>query len=170
MHRLLSLLCFFVATVSYAQPPAMELTSHGFDPIEVTMPTIANEKFIELSKSWAASLNRNTKGYDASNVTANSIVISAYKKDAFFIRNKGEAFNYAITYSMKLSFHGTYYSLHFVIDDIYTEQDVLVKYKIPDYFTPEGDIKDDYKEMKPSLEKTVNDLALSYHNFIVNYR
>lgn len=170
MCRLFTLLCFFIFSAVNAQPPALELTPQGFDAIEVNIPTTPNDKLIELSRAWAANLSRNNKSYDVSNVTGNSMVITAYRKNAFFIRNKGESFNYAITYSMKLSFHENYYTMHFIIDDIYTEQDVLVKNKIPDYFTSDGDIKDDYKDMEPSLERTVNDLTLSYHNFIVNYR
>lgn len=170
MRRLLTLLCFFIFSAVNAQPPAIELTPQGFDAIEINIPATPNDKLIELSRAWATNLNRNNKGYDVSGVSNSGMVISAYRKNAFFIRNKGESFNYAINYSIKLSFHNTYYTLHFVINDIYTDEDVLVKNKIPDYFTSDGDIKDDYKDMEPSLERTVNDLVLSYHNFIVNYR
>lgn len=170
MHRLSSLLCFFMVALAYAQPPEMELTPRGFDPVEATIPSTASEKLIELSKAWASSMNRNTKGYDASNVTVNSMVITAFKKNAFFIRSKGESFNYNINYSIKLSFHGNYYTLHFVVNDIYTDQDTLVRYKIPDYFDADGNLKDGYDNLKPSLERTVNELIQSYHNYIVNYR
>jgi len=170
MFRLSSLLCFFIVAITYAQPPVMELTPHGFDPVEVAIPTTSNEKLIELSKAWAASVNNKLKGYDASNVTSNSMVISAFRRNAFFIRNNGESFNYNITYSIKLSFHGNYYTLHFVVDDIYTDDDTLIKYKIPDYFDTDGDIKEGYENMKPSLERSANDLIQSYHNYIVNYR
>lgn len=170
MPKLLTLLCFFAIVTAKAQPPVLEVTQRGFDPVEIQIPSTSNAKLRELSKNWASNLNRLKKGYDASDVTDNSMVLSAYKKNAFFIRNNGDSFNYAIEYSMKLSFHDTYYTMHFVVDNIYTEQDVLVKYKLPDYFEPDGDLKDGYDELKPSLEKTVNDLALSYYNFIVNYR
>ncbi|MHA3786762.1 hypothetical protein ACX0HA_01025 [Flavobacterium hauense] len=170
MFRLSSLLCFFIVAITYAQPPAMELTPHGFDPVEVTIQNTSNEKLIELSKAWAASVNIKLKGYDASNVTSNSMVISAFRRNAFFIRNNGESFNYNITYSIKLSFHGNYYTLHFLVDDIYTDDDTLIKYKIPDYFDTDGDIKEGYENMKPSLERSANDLIQSYHNYIVNYR
>lgn len=170
MHRLMTLLCFMVFAIANAQPPALELTPAGFEPIQADIPSIPNEKMLELSKNWAASLNRLKKGYDATGVTPASMVISAFKKNAFLVRNKGETFQYTINYSMKLSFHTTYYTMHFIVNDIYTDDDVLVKYKLPDYFDTDGDLKDGYDELKPSLEKSVNELALSYHNFIVNYR
>ncbi|PZR21506.1 MAG: hypothetical protein DI539_07815 [Flavobacterium psychrophilum] len=170
MQKILTLLCFFIASIGYSQAPALELTSKGFDPVEGSIPTTASEKLIELSKMWAADTNLRIKGYDASNVTSNSMVITAFRKNAFFLRNKGETFNYNINYSMKLSFHGNYYTLHFVVNDIYTDDDVIVKYKLPDYFDADGDLKDGYDTLKPSLERSVNDLVTSYHNFLVNYR
>ncbi|MFD2603271.1 hypothetical protein [Flavobacterium suzhouense] len=170
MQKLFCLLCFFIIFTGHAQAPVLELTPKGFDAVEGTIPTTANEKLIELSKMWAAETNLRIKGYDASNVTSNSMVISAFKKNAFFLRNKGETFNYNIAYSMKLSFHGNYYSLHFVVNDIYTANDVIVKYKLPDYFDNDGDLKDGYDTLKPSLERSVNEIVRSYHNFLVNYR
>lgn len=170
MHKLLTLLCFFAFAIAKAQAPILELTPKGFDIVEATIPDIPNDKAIELSKAWASDTNRMKKGYDASQVTPNSMVISAFKKNAFFIRNKGETFNYTIQYSMKLSFQTNSYTLHFVVNDIYTDDDVLVKYKLPDYFTAEGDLKDGYETIKPSLERTVNDIVTSYHNFLMNYR
>jgi hypothetical protein len=78
MRRCLLILCLFIAGTAIAQPQ-MVLMPYGFDPVEVQIPAISQEKFIELSKSWAAEFNRNQKGYDVSDVTSNSLTISAYK-------------------------------------------------------------------------------------------
>jgi len=170
MHKLLSLLCFFVLTFAHAQPPALELTPRGFEPVQVTIPATPNEKLIEISRAWAAGMKRNNKGVDVTDVNENAMTISAFKKNAFFIRNKGEMFEYTIRYSMKLNFYNTYYTMQFIVSDIYTDVDVLVKYKLPDYFNAEGNLKEGYADLKPSLERTVNELSASYYEFIVNYR
>lgn len=169
MRKSLLILCLFIAGVAIAQPQ-MVLMPYGFDPVEVQIPSIAPEKFIELSKSWAAEFNRNQKGYDASDVTSNSLTISAYKKNAFFYRNLGDTFQYTIRYTMKLTVYDTYYKLAFTITDIYADDNVLINYKIPDYFTSSGQLKDGYSDIKPSLEKTVNYIVASHYNAIANYR
>jgi hypothetical protein len=170
MRRLLTLLCFFIIIPAIAQP-RLELTPQGFEPVQADIPATSNEKLLEISKAWAASYNRtNKKGYDVYDVQQNAMSISALKKNAFFIRNKGETFSYTIRYDIKLTFYGDYYTLKFTVSDIYTDYDNLVEYKLPDYFTSEGELKDGYENLKPSLEKTVNEMVTSYHNYIINFR
>jgi hypothetical protein len=45
-------------------------------------------------------------------------------------------------------------------------QQCLTKTTIPDFFTPEGLLKQDYKDVKPTLEATVDRMIQSYVNFI----
>lgn len=169
MQKLLPILFLFIAGIAIAQPQ-MVLMPYGFDPVEVQIPSISQEKFIELSKSWAAEFNRGQKGYDVSDVTSNSLTITAYKRNAFFYRNLGETFQYTIRYSMKLSSYDTYYKLVFTVTDIYANDDVLINYKIPDYFSSSGQLKDGYSDIKPSLEKTVNYIAASHYSAIASFK
>ena len=169
MPKFLTLLCCFIAIVAKAQPQ-LELTTGTFAPVEVTIPSTPNEKLIETSKSWANEFNKRQKGADVSDITANSMTISAYKKNAFFIRNKGETFQYAIQYTIKLKFNVNSYTLQFNVTDIYTDQDRLVEYKLPNYYTSDGEFKDGYSTIKPSLERTVNDIVTSHYNFLLNFR
>lgn len=171
MARLLFLLCLFAIIPANAQPPVLELTSHGFEPVTATIPATPNDKLIEISRAWAAEANRRQKrGYDITEVTDSSMTISAFRKNAFFFRNNGEMFEYTIRYSMILNFSTSNYTLKFIVSDIYTSDDVLVKYKLPDYFASNGNLKEGYDDLKPSLERTVNELVTSYHDFIVNFR
>ena len=165
-----TLLLLLLTSCVWAQP-SLELTPKGFEPVEVAIPALPNEKLIELTKSWAAEVNRKLKAkYDITEVTESGITITGYKKNAFLIRNKGETFDYAIGYSMKVSFSRNSYTLRFTVNAIYTNQDRLVQYKIPDYFNSAGELKEGYDQLKPTLEKTVNDLAVSHYNFIMNFR
>jgi hypothetical protein len=168
MRRFL-LSCLFVTGIAVAQPK-MELLSGSFPPVQAAIPQTRPEKLIEISRAWAGEFNRRQKGYDVSDVTANSLTISAFKKNAFFYRNNGEMFDYAIRYTMKITFYPDYYTLLFTVTDIYADGDSLVDYKLPDYFTSSGKIKEGYTDLEPSLEKTVNDITSSYYNFILNYR
>jgi len=169
MPKLFSLLCLFTCIAVYAQPMA-ELTPRGFEPLESAIPSMPAEKFIELSKSWATEFNRKQKGADVSNVTTNGMTITAFKKNAFFFRNKGEMFEYTIQYSMKLTFSNKSYTVKFTVNDIYADDDTLVQYKLPDYFDSSGELKEGYADLKPSLERTVNGIFASHYNFIVNFK
>ncbi|AWH86712.1 hypothetical protein HYN59_17075 [Flavobacterium album] len=167
MYKLLFLL---ISVTALAQPPKMELQPYGFDPIEVTIPATPNDKLIEVTKAWVQDYNRREKGADITNVTGNSITVSAFKKNGFFYRNRGEAFEHKIRYTLKITFQENRYTLAFNVEDIYADGESLAKYKIPDYFNSSGNLKDGYTDLKPSLERTVNDIVNSHYNFILNFR
>jgi hypothetical protein len=157
-----------------AQPPRMELTPNGFDPIEVTIPSTPNEKLIEVTKAWAAEYNKvgrlGDRGYDAIDVTANSITISAFKKNAFYYRERGESFEHKINYSMKITFNQSSYTVAFKVNRIYGDSDVELEYNIPNYFTSAGKLKEGYTGLEESLEVTVNTIVTDHYNFIKNYK
>jgi len=173
MLKLYAFLLLFT-TLAMAQPPKLELTPRGFEPIEVSIPATQNEKLIEVTKAWALEYNnrglKEDRGYDASDVTENSITISAFKKNAFYYRERGEAFEHRIRYSMKITFSQNRYTLAFTVNDIYGDSNSLLEYKLPDYFTSEGKLKEGYTGLDTSLEETVNNIVKSHYNFILNFR
>lgn len=57
------------------------------------------------------------------------------------------------------------YTLTFIVKEIYIDN-VLLKTTVADFFTSEGKLKEDYKDVKPSLESTANRIIKSYINFI----
>lgn len=168
MKTVLCIVSFFIAVTAFAQPPKVELSPSGFPRVDVSIPDTKNEKLIELSKSWALETYKRG-GYDVTDVTENSMVISAIEKRAFFYRNKGEGYDHDINFEMRLSFYGNRYSVQLFVKQIFADG-VKIEYTIPDYFTSEGKLKEGYNDVKPSLENTANRILKSHYNFITNYR
>lgn len=152
----------FLAASAIAQPK-LELTPQGFLPIEITRPNKTNEKLVELSQSWAAQYNK--EGYDVYDATENSLSIDGVRENAFFYRNVGEAFYHKITYTLKITFGEKTCTMAFSVKEIYARK-ILLETTIADYFTPDGKLKEDMDEVKPSLESTANKIIKSYVNFI----
>lgn len=169
MLRLLYL--FLLLPVVTLAQPSLELGPSGFAQITVSIPATPNDKLIELTGSWAQEYNRgNSRGYDITDVTDTTITITSYKKNAFYYRDRGESFNHSIGYTTKLNFKEGNYTVAFSVNDIYVDNDKLLDYKIPDYFTAEGRLKDGYTGLDTSLEKNVNEIVLSHYNFLLNFR
>jgi hypothetical protein len=156
---------FLLLTISLSAQPVLEMTPQGFAPVTLSSPSKPLQKLIEAATAWAPYYNK--KGYDIYDVTANSITIDAWKDNAYFYRNLGERYDYNILYSLKVVFNadGTY-TLTFSVKDIYAKE-VLVQTTIADFFTPEGKLKEDFLEVKPSLENTANKIVKSFADFIV---
>lgn len=165
MKKLLPILSFFCLFHGFAQTE-MELTPQGFATVTIPKPEKTPEKLIEHSKNWAAYYNRNNENvYDVYSVTENALSIDTFKDNAYFYRNRGEAFQHKIKYTLKIEFVENTCQITFVVKEIYVKN-ILIKTTVADFFTAEGRLKDDFKEAKPSLEKTANAIVQSFLNYI----
>lgn len=161
--KLLSIL-FVLFSLPVLAQPELEMTPRGFAPITLPAPDKPLEKLIEAATAWAPFYNK--KGHDVYDVTANSITIDARKENAYFYRNLGERYDYHIVYSLKVVFNtNRTYTLTFAVKEIYAKE-VPVQTTVADFFTPEGKLKEDYLEVKPSLELTANKIVKSFASFI----
>lgn len=162
---------FFLCSCNFIQAqPKAQLTPDGFAPLTFSMPVISGEKFIELTKHWAVSFNRNNEGGETTEISGNSVTVHGYRKNAFFYRNKGESFYYKIGYSIRFDFSENNYIASFIVKDIYTDRDVLIQSMLNDYYTSEGILKEGFEDVKISIEATVNKILQSHYNFIINYK
>lgn len=142
------------------------MTPRGFEPIAFTTPNKTNDKLIDAAKNWADYYNK--KGYDVYDVTENSLSIDAWKDNAYFYRNLGERYNYNIKYTLKVLFNtDRTCTLTFFVKEVYAKT-VLTKTTVADFFTPDGKLKEDFEEVKPSLENTANRIVKSFSEFIAN--
>lgn len=163
MKRFLTILLLFTAIQSWSQN-VMEMTPNGFLPLSFKTPAKPLEKLIELSKSWAPFYNKD--GYDVSEVTENSITVTALKLTACYYYNLGVRYDYNIRYTLKIVFNkDKTYTLTFNPKEFYANE-VLTKTTISDFFLPDGRFKDDFKDVKPSLEITAERIVKSYIGYI----
>ncbi|WP_445452586.1 hypothetical protein [Flavobacterium sp. 25HG05S-40] len=163
MKHLLNLTLLFWITLTTAQFK-MELTPQGFPSMEIKTPNKTLDKLMEASKAWAPYYNK--KGADVFNVTEKSLTIEARNESAYYYYNVGVKYYCDIVYSLKITFQDDKtYTLLFAVKEIYAEN-VLKKTTVTDFFSPEGKLKDDFTDAKPSLEKTASNIVNSFINFI----
>ncbi len=159
MKNIITLFLICISTVIYAQPPLV-MDQNGFAPVRFNVPDVQLKTLMDNTKSWSYSVNK--KGADFSEETDHSIVVSAFEENAFFIRNRGEEYVFRIKYAMSINFDKGQCTVFFTVKEIY-DGTQLTKSTISDYFTSEGKLKEDYRDAKPSLEKTANDLLGSLY-------
>src|SRR6218665_885437 len=165
MKNVALLFLFFYSAIALAQPK-MEMTPKGFPAVEIPTPNKPNEKLIEAAKSWAATFNKN--GYDVYDVIQNSLKIDGLRKNAYFYRSLGETYTYNIKYTLEVVFKtDRSYILTFSMKEAYAKE-VLVKTTIADFYTPDGKLKEDFVDVKPSLESTADKIVKSFSEFIAN--
>lgn len=167
MMKLLPALALLFTLSITAQPAPANVSQRGVEAFTATMPAMQPGRFTELTKAWA---NAYTGGsYDATSVTGSSITISAVKRNAFRYRNTSETVENKISYSLVMEFTSNSYTLKFLVEDIYGDNDVLLKYRLPDFYKSNGELKDGYDGLEKSLEATINDIVQSHYDYLVNY-
>ena len=164
MKRFLHYFLIFSAFSTYAQI-MVEVTPNGINPnqIQETIPPMTDERFMELSQMWIAEFSRGES--NITEVTANSLTIDAMRDNAFLYRNKGETFLHNIKYQLKISKNGDTYTSSIKILEIYARK-VLLESTIADYFLPNGNLKEGFEEVKPSLERSLNIILNSYDRYL----
>ncbi len=166
MKTLLSLFIFLFSTSVHAQ---LTLSPSGFNSVTVEKPNKTDDKFIELSRSWAAMYNQDINyPYEIANVTANSFDIDGQQPNAFYYRNRGEAFYHRVKYSMHIELKDKTYTIKYVAKEIYTSN-VLTEMTTSSIFAPDGRLKEEYLDVKPSFEKSVNSIVKSFVDYMATY-
>lgn len=164
MKHFIKITLLFWIVASSAQVK-LEMTPKGFLPLEMDMPNQPIHQLIEQSKEWARYYNQ--KGADVFDVTENSLTIEARYENAYYYWNLAVKYNFDIKYSLKIVFgENQKYTLTLIVKEIYTDK-VLLKTTVADFFTSEGKLKEDFKDVKTSLEKTANRIVNSYITFII---
>ena len=162
MKKIFLLLFLLAGAFAWSQAK-VELTPAGFAAVEIPRPGKPMEDLMALADDWGYFYNK--KGHDTYDVTANSLTIDAMRKNAFYFMNVGQQIVFKIKYSLKVEFLDNKCVLKFTVKEIYNN-DKLIQSTIADYFTSDGKLKDDYEEVKPSLEKTANDILQSFTDYI----
>lgn len=162
MKGFFTILALFLIVAGYSQAK-LELMPAGFEAFEFDRQGRTNEEIIDASKIWASEYRHEQPS--VFEVTTNSLKISAQRNNAFFYRNVGEEFYCEIKYIMAVSFTETRVRITFTVTDIY-ERNVRKELQLSDYFTSDGKIKSDFRDVKPSLERTVSNIINSYISYI----
>src|SRR5690606_16796117 len=155
MLRIIPIYFLLVSTSLLAQQE-LSLSPSGYGSVTVPKPMKTTEKIIETAKSWVANYNQTIDHpYEVYDITSDGFKIDGHKPNAFYYRNRGEAFYHRVKYTLDVQLSETTYSIRVSIPEIYTS-DVLTELRIADFFAPDGRVKDDYIDAKPSLDKSVN--------------
>ncbi|NMH28132.1 hypothetical protein [Flavobacterium silvaticum] len=144
----------------------LELTPNGFAPVEIPRPDKRFDQIQDQIKYWLGDYNRNNEyGYDVYDVTESSLKIDASKDNAFYYQNKGETFQHRIKYTLAVEIKDQVIVYKFSVKEIYAKK-VLTNLTVAKFFTSEGKLKSDYLEVKPSLERTANDILNSFEVYM----
>lgn len=167
MKITLHILLFFAAINTFGQSKSELQPDGSFTPVEETIAAMTNEKFIEGTQLWISEFTRGQA--DITEVTENSLTIDAFRDNAFLYTSLGESYLHNVKYQLKIRKEGNKYFATFQVLEIHSRK-VILKSTLADYFTSDGKMKEDFKDVKPSMDRTVNIILGSYYRYISKFR
>lgn len=159
----LVLFCLLLGVGTLSAQPATELSASGFAPVTFSVPARDMLDRVDAISRWAARENR--KGHDIVRESDQTLRVEARRDNAFFYRDRGEEHAFRVRYVMKIQFSDTSCTVRFSVSEIY-DKDQLLQTQLSGYFRADGRIKEDFEEVKPSMERTANALLRSLYDVL----
>lgn len=156
------LILLFFGSFCFGQV-SMELTPQGFAPVVFPRPDAPDNKIVERAVEWVTDYHR--REYDIYDIMPNGLKIDALRKNAFYYRSRGETYFYNIRYTLEFSCGEKQCEVRFSVKDMYVRQTLSEK-QLRDFFAPDGKLKSEFIDVKPSLERTAGTIVNSFVNFM----
>jgi hypothetical protein len=155
-----------ISTLLNAQElPKLNLTNKGVSPIIINVDSTNAQQLYKRSLDWINDVYKNPKSVVKADITNEKLRVNGVAKNAYFFKSLGMKTEFDIEYTLDLEFKDNRFRLTYTVESVYFSNEKS-SFPYNEYFNNEGELRKSYKDVKPSLEKTMNDLVLSIYDFI----
>lgn len=143
--------------------PKFELTSAGVEPIVVQFDSMSMAVLYTKAHKWVLKTYKNPDKVLKANIPNEELRMSGYKEGAYFFKGLGKSYC-DLEYTFIIQVKDQKVRLTFTPENSYYQGS---KAALPQgFFKKDGTLPNMYKDVKPSLEQTMNELVLSLCDFL----
>lgn len=171
MKKLLVIPLLLTAFLSFAQDvPKLKLTPTGVEAIIVNVDSLKADYLFKKAVNWVQETYKNPDKVLKTKIENEKIRVDGFANNAWWYKTLGMKMSYNMDYSVEVSFKDGKYRFEFVVGQFYTDsgQKFLANYS--SFFKSSGEVKGVYSEAVPSLEETMNNLSLSFYNYVTGVK
>lgn len=166
MKKLFLLVFVSISIISYSQDTTkLELTKDGVLPIVVKLDSFNAKSIYTKTLNWIQVNYKNPKEVLKTNVENETIRIDGFKNNAWFYKSLGMKQEYDMEYSFLIEIKESKIRLTFTPGQFWADNK-KVSYDYTTFFKSSGELRGAYKDAKPSMEQSMNDLVSSLYNYI----
>ena len=143
---------FFTAQTKF------ELLKDGVAPIVVNIDSVIAATIYKKTINWVQETYKTPKEVLKTNIENETIRVDAFKKNAWFYKSLGMKQEYDMEYSFQIDIKDNKIRLAFTPGQFWGDNQIVL-YSYPTFFKSSGEIKGAYKDAKPSMEQSMNDLV-----------
>jgi hypothetical protein len=167
MKKLFLLAFVSVSIIGFSQDTArFELTKDGVLPIVVKLDSLSAKFIYSKTLNWVQENYKNPKEVLKANIENETIRIDGFKKEACFFKSLGIKTIFDMDYSFQIDIKDNKVRLTFTPGQFWSENQKVFSVGYSYFFKNSGEIKGGYKDAKPSMEQSMNDLVSSLCNYI----
>lgn len=164
---LIGILVVFLNSVCFAQEiPKLKATVNGIEPIVVEVDGMTASELYEKSINYVKETYKNPDEVLKAEIKDEKIRFIGFAEEAWFYKAMGIKTFYHMDYSVEISFKDNKYKFEFMVGDFYTTKHAKTVFNYNSFFNKQGEIKKAYTDAPPSMEETINALALSHYNYV----
>jgi hypothetical protein len=171
MKRLiLGLISIMSVTLTYSQDiPKLKLSPNGVEPIVVNTDSLKANDMYKKALNWVQENYKNPDKVLKAKIENEKIRIDGYASNAWWYKSLGMKMSYNMEYTIEISFKDGKYKFEYIVGQFYADtQRFLGSYKT--FYKSSGEIKSVYSDAVPSLEETMNNLSLSFYNYLTGIK
>ena len=165
--KLLLSIAILFCTFSYSQDiPKLKLTPNGVEPIIVITDSLKATDLYKKSLNWVQETYKNPENVLKAKIENEKIRIDGFAKNAWWYKSLGMKQDYNMEYSIEITFRDGKYKFEYLIGQFFIEGGQKVFYDYKTFYKKSGEIRSAYNDAVPSLEETMNNLSLSFYNYV----
>tara|TARA_B100001093_G_C26676047_1_gene948338 strand:- start:373 stop:912 length:540 start_codon:yes stop_codon:yes gene_type:complete len=168
MNRILLLtITFLISGITFGQNiPELKLTRDSVEPIIVKTDSLTKPEIYKKALNWVQETYKNPDKVLKANIENEKIRIDGFASNAWWYKSMGIKNSYNMEYSVEIAFKDGRYRFEYNIGQFYIDGGQKVLYGYKTFFKKNGEVRKSYKDAVPSLEQTMNDLSLSFYNYV----
>lgn len=166
-NKLLLSIATLFCTISFAQDfPKLKLTPNGVEPIIVNTDSLKATDLFKNALNWVQETYKNPEEVLKAKIENEKIRIDGFAQNAWWYKSLGMKQNYNMEYSVEISFKDGKYKFEYIIGQFFIDAGQKVLYDYKTFFKKTGEIRSAYADAVPSLEETMNNLSLNFHEYV----
>jgi len=160
----LSILLFLPMLLHGQEYPKFELTMNGVEPIVVQFDGMSAPILYQKTLVWVQKTYKNPEKVLAANIPNQEVRINGFSESAFLYKTMGMTNYYDLDYTYTVQFKDEKLRLEFTPGQAWSNGSPYVSYEY--FFKKTGELKNVYKDSKPSYEETMNNLVNSLCDYL----
>lgn len=157
-------LSYALTQVQAQDYPKFILTHEGVAPIVVEFDSMSASTLYGKAEKWVRKTYKDPAKVLKATLPAEELRLEGYKETAYFYKTFGKAYYYDLEYTFQIEFKDKKIRLSFIPGQSWYNGTRVYDYKT--FFKKTGELKDAYKDTKPSFEDSMNELVNSLCNYL----